>query len=443
MKKAALHNLGCKVNGYETEAMQKLLEEDGYEIVPFHEKADVYVINTCTVTNMADRKSRQMLHRAKKMNPDAIIVAAGCYVQAQEEAGEKIEGIDILIGNNQKKNLIPLLRAYEKKEDAKAVIDINHTAEFEELYVDSAGDHTRAYIKIQDGCNQFCTYCIIPYVRGRIRSRQPEDIVKEVMRLAQAGYQEVVLTGIHASSYGMDFVNPKMDLDSWVKMEGEKKDLLYLIEKIHSVDGIKRIRLSSIEPRIITEKFVKTLSKLPKICPHFHLSMQSGCNETLKRMNRHYSSEEYYEKCVLLRKYFDYPAITTDVIVGFPGETSEEFEITRKFIDKVGFYETHVFKYSRRNGTIAASMPDQVPEPEKTRRSQILIDLCKRKKEEFEKKMLGREVEVLLEETVEKEGILYRTGHTKEYVKVAVKADGTRENEIRNIVIWDQSQIMD
>ena len=443
MKKAALHNLGCKVNGYETEAMQKLLEEDGYEIVPFHEKADVYVINTCTVTNIADRKSRQMLHRARKLNPEAVIVAAGCYVQAQEEAGQAIEGIDILIGNNQKKNLISLLHAHEQHEDIKAVIDINHTGEFEELYVDSAGDHTRAYIKIQDGCNQFCTYCIIPYVRGRIRSRQPEEIVKEVERLADAGYQEVVLTGIHASSYGVDFVNPKMDLDSWVTMEGEKKDLLYLIQQIHKVEGIRRIRLSSIEPRIITEKFAKELAKLPKVCPHFHLSMQSGCDATLKRMNRHYMSREYYEKCGILRTYFEHPAITTDVIVGFPGETQEEFETTRAFIEKVGFYETHVFKYSRRNGTKAAFMPDQVPEQKKAERSQILLDLCKKKKKEFEDQMIGKQVEVLLEETFEKDGVLYRTGLTKEYVKVAVKADNTRENQILEMTIENHSQIMD
>ena len=443
MKKAALHNLGCKVNGYETEAMQKLLEEDGYDIVPFHEKADVYVINTCTVTNIADRKSRQMLHRARKLNPEAVIVAAGCYVQAQEEAGQAIEGIDILIGNNQKKNLISLLHAHEQHEDIKAVIDINHTGEFEELYVDSAGDHTRAYIKIQDGCNQFCTYCIIPYVRGRIRSRQPEEIVKEVERLADAGYQEVVLTGIHASSYGVDFVNPKMDLDSWVTMEGEKKDLLYLIQQIHKVEGIRRIRLSSIEPRIITEKFAKELAKLPKGCPHFHLSMQSGCDATLKRMNRHYTSREYYEKCGILRTYFEHPAITTDVIVGFPGETQEEFETTRAFIEKVGFYETHVFKYSRRNGTKAASMPDQVPEQKKAERSQILLDLCKKKKKEFEDQMIGKQVEVLLEETFEKDGVLYRTGLTKEYVKVAVKADNTRENQILEMTIENHSQIMD
>ena len=423
--------------------MQKLLEEDGYEIVPFHEKADVYVINTCTVTNIADRKSRQMLHRARKLNPEAVIVAAGCYVQAQEEAGQAIEGIDILIGNNQKKNLISLLHAHEQHEDIKAVIDINHTGEFEELYVDSAGDHTRAYIKIQDGCNQFCTYCIIPYVRGRIRSRQPEEIVKEVERLADAGYQEVVLTGIHASSYGVDFVNPKMDLDSWVTMEGEKKDLLYLIQQIHKVEGIRRIRLSSIEPRIITEKFAKELAKLPKVCPHFHLSMQSGCDATLKRMNRHYTSREYYEKCGILRTYFEHPAITTDVIVGFPGETQEEFETTRAFIEKVGFYETHVFKYSRRNGTKAAFMPDQVPEQKKAERSQILLDLCKKKKKEFEDQMIGKQVEVLLEETFEKDGVLYRTGLTKEYVKVAVKADNTRENQILEMTIENHSQIMD
>ena len=438
MKKAALHNLGCKVNGYETEAMQKLLEEDGYEIVSFHEKADVYVINTCTVTNIADRKSRQMLHRARKLNPDAVIVAAGCYVQAQEEAGTKIEGIDILIGNNQKKNLIALLHDYEQHEDVKAVIDINHTGEFEELYVDSAGDHTRAYIKIQDGCNQFCTYCIIPYVRGRIRSRKPEEIVKEVERLAKAGYQEVVLTGIHASSYGMDFVNPKMDLETWVGMEGEKWDLLYLIRQIHKVDGIRRIRLSSIEPRIITENFAKSLSELPKVCPHFHLSMQSGCDTTLRRMNRHYTSGEYFEKCQMLRKYFAYPAITTDVIVGFPGETDEEFETTRAVIEKVGFYETHVFKYSRRNGTKAAQMPHQVPDQEKAKRSQILLDLCQRKKKEFEDGMIGRKVEVLLEETVEREGILYRTGFTKEYVKVEVTADGTRENQIVELTMGNE-----
>ncbi|OUP02857.1 tRNA (N(6)-L-threonylcarbamoyladenosine(37)-C(2))-methylthiotransferase MtaB [Drancourtella sp. An210] len=443
MKKAALHNLGCKVNGYETEAMQRLLEEDGYEIVPFHEKADVYVINTCTVTNMADRKSRQMLHRARKLNPDAVIVAAGCYVQAQEAKGQEIEGIDILIGNNQKKNLLKLLKAHLDKQEVKDVIDINHTDEFEELYIDSAGEHTRAYIKVQDGCNQFCTYCIIPHVRGRIRSRNPEEIVKEVKRLAEAGYKEVILTGIHVSSYGMDFIDSKMNFDKWVEMDGEKKDLLYLIQRIHEVEGIKRIRLSSLEPRIITETFAKGIAALPKICPHFHLSMQSGCDETLKRMNRHYTSAEYYEKCMILRKYFEHPAITTDVIVGFPGETAEEFETTRKFIDKVNFYETHVFKYSKRSGTIAADMPDQVDEQVKSERSAVLLQMSKQKKRAFEEKMIGQEVEVLMEEPVEKDGKIYQTGHTKEYVKIAIESDKSLENQIINIVIQNDSQFMD
>lgn len=443
MKKAALHNLGCKVNGYETEAMQRLLEEDGYEIVPFHEKADVYVINTCTVTNMADRKSRQMLHRARKLNPDAVIVAAGCYVQAQEAKGQEIEGIDILIGNNQKKNLLKLLKAHLDKQEVKDVIDINHTDEFEELYIDSAGEHTRAYIKVQDGCNQFCTYCIIPHVRGRIRSRNPEEIVKEVKRLAEAGYKEVILTGIHVSSYGMDFIDSKMNFDKWVEMDGEKKDLLYLIQRIHEVEGIKRIRLSSLEPRIITETFAKGIATLPKICPHFHLSMQSGCDETLKRMNRHYTSAEYYEKCMILRKYFEHPAITTDVIVGFPGETAEEFETTRQFIDKVNFYETHVFKYSKRSGTIAADMPDQVDEQVKSERSAVLLQMSKQKKRAFEEKMIGQEVEVLMEEPVEKDGKIYQTGHTKEYVKIAIESDKSLENQIINIVIQNDSQFMD
>ncbi|MBY0757584.1 MULTISPECIES: tRNA (N(6)-L-threonylcarbamoyladenosine(37)-C(2))-methylthiotransferase MtaB [Sellimonas] len=443
MKKAALHNLGCKVNGYETEAMQRLLEEDGYEIVPFHEKADVYVINTCTVTNMADRKSRQMLHRARKLNPDAVIVAAGCYVQAQEAKGQEIEGIDILIGNNQKKNLLKLLKAHLDKQEVKDVIDINHTDEFEELYIDSAGEHTRAYIKVQDGCNQFCTYCIIPHVRGRIRSRNPEEIVKEVKRLAEAGYKEVILTGIHVSSYGMDFIDSKMNFDKWVEMDGEKKDLLYLIQRIHEVEGIKRIRLSSLEPRIITETFAKGIAALPKICPHFHLSMQSGCDETLKRMNRHYTSAEYYEKCMILRKYFEHPAITTDVIVGFPGETAEEFETTRQFIDKVNFYETHVFKYSKRSGTIAADMPDQVDEQVKSERSAVLLQMSKQKKRAFEEKMIGQEVEVLMEEPVEKDGKIYQTGHTKEYVKIAIESDKSLENQIINIVIQNDSQFMD
>ena len=343
MKKAALHNLGCKVNAYETEAMQELLEQNGYEIVPFKEGADVYIINTCTVTNMADRKSRQMIHRARKMNPDAVVVAAGCYVQAKAEDVD--ECIDIVIGNNKKQDLIEILDEYwaKKKKDhelQKEVLDINHTSEYENLHLSKTAEHTRAYIKVQDGCNQFCSYCIIPFARGRVRSREKDDVVREVESLAKNGYKEVVLTGIHLSSYGVDL--------------GET--LLSLILAVNEVSGIHRIRLGSLEPRIITEEFVKTIAGLPKICPHFHLSLQSGCDATLKRMNRKYTAEEYYEKCELLRKYFDDPALTTDVIVGFPGETEEEFAQSKDFVDKVNFYETHIFKYSKREGTKAAVM---------------------------------------------------------------------------------------
>ena len=348
-KKAALHNLGCKVNAYETEAMQELLEDSGYEIVPFHEKADIYIINTCTVTNMADRKSRQMLHRARKMNPDAIVAACGCYVQEKPE--EVADCVDIVIGNNRKKEIVHILEEYEKGREGirKDLVDIGHTREYEDLHLSRTAEHTRAYIKVQDGCNQFCSYCIIPYARGRVRSRSMESVREEVETLAGNGYQEVVLTGIHLSSYGID----------------TGTDLLSLIRTVHEVAGIKRIRLGSLEPRIITEEFAEAIAGLPKMCPHFHLSLQSGCTETLKRMNRRYTAEEYYEKCELLRKYFRNPALTTDVIVGFPGETEEEFKASRDFIDKVDFYETHVFKYSRREGTKAAAMPDQVPEEEK------------------------------------------------------------------------------
>ena len=361
-KKAALHNLGCKVNAYETEAMQELLEDSGYEIVPFHEKADIYIINTCTVTNMADRKSRQMLHRARKMNPDAIVAACGCYVQEKPE--EVADCVDIVIGNNRKKEIVHILEEYEKGREGirKDLVYIGHTREYEDLHLSRTAEHTRAYIKVQDGCNQFCSYCIIPYARGRVRSRSMESVRGEVETLARNGYQEVVLTGIHLSSYGID----------------TGTDLLSLIRTVHEVAGIKRIRLGSLEPRIITEEFAEAIAGLPKMCPHFHLSLQSGCTETLKRMNRRYTAEEYYEKCELLRKYFRNPALTTDVIVGFPGETEEEFKASRDFIDKVDFYETHVFKYSRREGTKAAAMPDQVPEEEKTRRSNILLDLSRK-----------------------------------------------------------------
>ena len=429
MMKVALHNLGCKVNAYETDAMQQLLEQNGYEIVPFKEGADVYVINTCTVTNMADRKSRQMLHRAKKMNPDAIVVAAGCYVQAKEQSGEVDECIDIVIGNNKKGELIEILNQYSKEHEGvkKAVIDINHTKEYEEMHLSKTAEHTRAYIKVQDGCNQFCTYCIIPFARGRVRSRAKADVIREVKELAANGYQEVVLTGIHLSSYGVD-------------LEGE--DLLSLILAVNEIEGIKRIRLGSLEPRIITEKFAQTISKLKKICPHFHLSLQSGCNATLQRMNRRYTAQEYYEKCQLLRKYFENPALTTDVIVGFPGETEEEFEKSKAFIDKVDFYETHIFKYSKRAGTKAAVMDNQVPEQVKTVRSNELLALDKEKRRKYEKKLIGKSVEVLMEESVQADGKTYQVGHTKEYVKIRLESDRNMQNQFVNVQIQDELQII-
>lgn len=437
MKKAAFHNLGCKVNAYETEAMQQLFEENGFETVPFSEKADVYVVNTCTVTNMADRKSRQMLHRARKNNPDAVVIAAGCYVQEKE--GHVDSCIDIIVGNNRKKDIIEILREYEKEHRGSRAfgsgdfydgrIDISHAGEYEELRLGKTAEHTRAYIKVQDGCNQFCSYCIIPFARGRVRSRRPESVLDEVRTLAGKGYKEIVLTGIHLSSYGADF-----------KEEGET--LLPLIEKVHGVDGIERIRLGSLEPGIITEEFAERLSSLRKVCPHFHLSLQSGCNATLKRMNRRYTKEEYYEKCVLLRKYFDNPALTTDVIVGFPGETQEEFEESRAFIDQADFYETHIFKYSRREGTKAAGMPGQVPEEEKARRSAILLEMSRKKEKVYERMLIGTSRKVLVEEESIMDGETYQVGHTMEYVKIRQKSEKNQINQIINVEIESHLQII-
>ena len=434
MKKVALHNLGCKVNAYETEAMQEMLEKEGYEIVPFKEGADIYIINTCTVTNIADRKSRQMLHRARKMNPDAIVVAAGCYVQAQENEHHELDScIDIVIGNNKKQDLIQILDEYESKCKTEKVIDINHTNEYENLNLSRTGEHTRAYIKVQDGCNQFCSYCIIPFARGRVRSRSLEDVVQEVTTLSGNGYKEVVLTGIHLSSYGVDFE----------EQEARKKtDLLTLILAVHEIPGIERIRLGSLEPRIITEEFAKTIAGLPKMCPHFHLSLQSGCDATLKRMNRRYTTGEYYEKCELLRKYFDHPALTTDVIVGFPGETEEEFEESKAFVDKVNFYETHIFKYSKREGTRAAVMENQVPEQIKAERSAQLIELGAKKQDAYEKEMVGKDVEILVEEPAQINGKEVQVGHTKEYIKVALESDENLQNQIVKARIDDHSQII-
>ena len=420
MKKAALHNLGCKVNAYETEAMQQLLEKAGYEIVPFKEAADVYIVNTCSVTNIADRKSRQMLHRARKNNPKAVVVAVGCYVQAAAEELKKDTAVDVILGNNRKKDLLDVLEAClrEKNKQLAFVGQIGEEKEYESLQVAGSTSHTRAFIKVQDGCNQFCSYCIIPYTRGRVRSRTVKDTENEVRSLAKAGCQEIVLTGIHLSSYGADFGEEK------------KETLLSLIQRLHGIDGISRIRLGSLEPGIVSEAFAASLGKLPKICPHFHLSLQSGCNETLKRMNRHYTVEEYREKCAILRRTFGNPAITTDVIVGFPGETKEEFARTKTFLEQIHFYEMHVFKYSARSGTRAAKMPDQVPEEVKTQRSEELLALERRMSFEYRQSFLGKRQQVLLEETMEIEGESYLTGHTKEYVKVAVKAQGQQPNTL-------------
>ena len=423
MRKAAFHNLGCKVNSYETEAMQHLLEDAGYEIVPFREGADVYIINTCSVTNVADRKSRQMLHRAKKMNPSAAVVAVGCYVQAAGAELKKDEAVDLIVGNNQKKDLVQILDDYfADHENSGEILDIGHSQEYEELHIRRIADHTRAFIKVQDGCNQFCSYCIIPYTRGRVRSRRPEDIEHEVRGIAEAGYKEIVLTGIHLSSYGVDF------------KDEQQENLLTLIERLDQIPGIERLRLGSLEPRIVTREFAKELARLRTICPHFHLSLQSGCDATLKRMNRRYNAAEYQACCEILREEFDNPAITTDVIVGFPGETEEEFAETERFLKAIHFYEMHIFKYSRRAGTRAADMPDQVPEGTKSVRSDILLALEKQQSLEYRGRFLGTEEEILLEEPIEIDGTKYMMGHTRQYVKGAVPyEEGLKNKTVKGI----------
>ena len=414
MRKAALHNLGCKVNYYETEAMAQLLEAAGYEIVGFEEKADVYVINTCSVTNIADRKSRQIIHRAKKRNPDSVVVAAGCYVQAAGSKLREDRAVDIMIGNNKKAELAGILEAYfagKRAARQECVIDIDRTQEYEQLGIKRSSEHTRAFVKVQDGCNQFCSYCIIPYVRGRVRSRRPEEVVKEAKKLVAEGYQEIVLSGIHLSSYGMDFP------------EDKPETLLGLMEKLDGIEGLKRMRLGSLEPRIITEEFVEAMAGLKTVCPHFHLSLQSGCDEVLRRMNRHYTGEEFKRSCAVLRRWFDNPAITTDVIVGFPQETDREFGETVKFVRDIRFYEMHVFKYSKREGTRAADMDGQVGEPIKSARSDILLGIGRAMSVEYRKSLLGQEREVLMEERMVIGDEAYLTGYTKEYVRAAVLWD--------------------
>ena len=420
-KKVALHNLGCKVNAYEVEAMQQLLEKAGYEIVPFTEGADIYLINTCTVTNIADRKSRQMLHKAKKMNPDAIVVAAGCYAQADTEKLKEDNAVDLILGNNQKTQIVEVLEEYEKEHSKQVqVIEINHTKEYEELSIEQTAEHVRAYIKVQDGCNQFCTYCIIPFARGRVRSRKIADVLREVETLASKGYKEVVLTGIHLSSYGMDF------------SKEERESLLSLIQAVSKVEGIQRIRLGSLEPRIITEEFLEGIVATGKVCPHFHLSLQSGCNKTLKNMNRRYSAQEYAEKCELIRKYYPAPALTTDVIVGFPMETEEDFEESYEFVKNIHFYETHIFKYSRRHGTKAAAMDGQLTEAVKAQRSEKLLELHDIRAKEYEEAMIGKTIELLLEEEIEEDGKMWYVGHSREYVRAVIEK--TEAHQVNDLV---------
>lgn len=414
MRKAALRNLGCKVNYYETEAMAQLLEKAGYEIVAFEDRADVYVINTCSVTNIADRKSRQMLHRAKKRNPQAVVVAAGCYVQAAGEELEKDPAVDIIVGNNKKMDLPRILEKFfagRELERAEYLIDIGKTRQYEGLNIDKVAGHTRAFIKIQDGCDQFCSYCIIPYTRGRIRSRKPGEIIKEVENLGSQGYQEMVLTGIHLSSYGAEFE------------DGKQNALVDLLVRLDKIPGIKRLRLGSLEPRIVTEDFARTLAGLKTICPHFHLSLQSGSDSVLRRMNRRYTTAQYREVCRILRTWFDNPAITTDVITGFPGETEEEFRETADFLREIRFYETHIFKYSRREGTRAARMEGQIPESVKASRSDELLAMGAAMSLEYRKTFLGQEKEVLMEEKAVISHREYLTGYTKEYVRAAIPWD--------------------
>ena len=430
MKRAAFHNLGCKVNSYELDIMRQKMEKSGYSIVPFEEEADVYVINTCTVTNIADRKSRQMIHKAKKRNPDAVVIAVGCYVETDPERVGTDSAIDLAIGNNNKARIAELLDEFlesigESNRDrrtlgGRTMTDLTHRPQYEDMQLEDPG-HTRAFVKIQDGCNQFCSYCIIPYARGRIRSRRPGEILKEIRTIAGKGIREVVLTGIHVSSYGLEW-DARTDNVPFDPLKSGAF-LLDLMEEIRKIPGIERIRLSSLEPRIMTEEFVKGIAGMPEVCPHFHLSLQSGCNATLRRMNRHYTAEEFMESVKLLRRYYEEPAITTDVIVGFPGESEVEFEETVKFLEEVNFYEMHVFKYSVRKGTVAAKLPVQIPDPVKGVRSDVLLEMTERQSKDYRSRFIGKSEELLLEEIIQTpEGACWR-GHTKRYVEGYIPCD--------------------
>ncbi len=462
-KSAAFLSLGCKVNSYETEAMRGMFEAAGYRIVDFKEVADVYIVNTCTVTNIADRKSRQMLHQAKHRNPNAVIAAVGCYVQAAEEVLQQDSAVDLVVGNNKKSDIVAMVeRCMDSNSKEELVVDINEEQDYEELHVITTMEKTRAFIKIQDGCNRFCSYCIIPYVRGRVRSRRQEDILTEVRTLADKGYQEIVLTGIHISSYGTDWRSQR-EADSISEsarkeqqeahestpksvrnvteeasedtQPTEEMPLARLITEIGKIPGINRIRLGSLEPRIITEEFLNTIARIEQFCPHFHLSLQSGSDSVLKRMNRKYSSEEYYDRVQMIKRYFKQPSFTTDVIVGFPGETEEEFAETKEFVRRVGFSHIHVFKYSKRAGTKAAIMPDQIPEEIKGRRSDELISLSNLMAAEYRKLFVGRIEKILFEETEEINGEQYQIGHNERYEKLAVPGEEDRSNQLLMVMV--------
>lgn len=421
-KTVAACTLGCKTNQYETDGMIEILKKMGASVVDFEDAADVYLINTCSVTNMADKKSRQMIHRARKNNPEALVIACGCYVQAEKEKLSQDKDIDIIISNNRKKDIGHVIAEYFNSGETACFTDISREKEFEELDVNKPVYHTRAYVKIQDGCNQFCTYCIIPYVRGRIRSRSMDSVIDEISRLAEAGVKEVVLTGIHISSYGRD-------------MDGDT-GLADLVENISKIEGIERIRLGSLEPGIITEEFARRIKAVDKLCPHFHLSLQSGCDSVLRRMNRKYTCSEYMEKCELLRKVYKNPAITTDVIVGFPGETEEEFECTRKYLEDINLYEMHIFKYSQRKGTPAATMPNQVDPSVKNSRSDVLLAISEHNKHAYQDLFVGTTVKVLVEELVEKNGEEYMRGHTERYMDVHISTEGiTDPQSFKNRIV--------
>ncbi len=422
MKTVAFHNLGCKVNTYEIEMMQQNARKAGWEIVEFTQKADIYVINTCSVTNIADRKSRQMLHKAKKTNPKAIVVAVGCYAQTDTKGALADDAVDIVIGNNHKEKLIDIINEYEKTHVKRAVVDdISSPIKYEDYSIEGSSERTRVDIKIQDGCDQFCTFCIIPYARGRIRSRDPKDVVDEIIRLADAGYKEIVLTGIHLSSYGLDLHESRTSYNSVAKEDYTNLDLIDVIKKVSEIEGIERIRLGSLEPRIITRQFLESISSIDKVCPHFHLSLQSGCDETLKRMNRRYTADEYAAGVKLIREYYKQPAITTDIIVGFPGESEEEFQETCRFVESIDFYETHIFKYSRRHGTVADTMPGQLTEAVKAQRSDVLEKINGIHMKKFMTAVLDSKEEILTEEQLIIGGRTYTLGHTKNYIMMAVE----------------------